>query len=157
MADAIDVGALFDRYGDAVRRLCRRLTGNDADAQDAAQEAFLQLQRHAERLDPGGNPLGWLFRTAANAALKLRRRRLAPLPPEDAAECGPVESVVDAGEIHRAIDSLPPEDREILSARFREGIPPAAIAARLGIQAGAVRTRLCRALQTLRLRLRRNA
>lgn len=152
--DLAGVEEFFRRHADAVLRLCRRITRNDADAEDARQEAFLALQRHHPRLDPDSNPLGWLFRTAANAALKLRTRR-GPLPPPAAPEEPRLlDAEEDLARLRDSIERLPEPYRTVVIERFRHGREPAEIARALGMPAGRVRVHLFRALEMLRHRTR---
>src|SRR5687767_7739760 len=114
--DATGVAAFFTRHAAAVLRLCRRLTSSEPDAEDARQEAFLQLQRHWSRLDPESNPVGWLFRTAAHASLKIRNRR-APTPmtdAEDRVSAAPVLDGDDRRNIAAAMRALPREYRTLI-------------------------------------------
>ena len=67
--------ALVIRYQARVFRLARRLTGNDGDAQDALQDAFLQVHRHLPSFRGESRFSTWLYRIATNAALMLRRAR----------------------------------------------------------------------------------
>lgn len=150
-AEVESVEAFFERYSAAVLRLCRRFTSGVEDAEDARQEAFLQLQRHWGRLDPELNPVGWLFRTAAHAALKIRRRPSACLEnSETAGSAPPVLMAEDQERIAAAVRALPRDYRELIQERFHKGRTPSDIARRLGIPPGRVRVQLCRALRILR-------
>ncbi len=145
------VQAFFEKYSAAVLRLCRKLSATEEDAEDARQDAFLQLQKHWSRLDPASNPVGWLFRTAAHAALKTRRH---PGPPdskvEDLLEAPPVLAAENRERIASGLRALPEEYRRLIRYRFHEGRNPAEIARRLGIPPGRVRVQLCRGLRLLR-------
>ena len=74
--DRAAASMLIERHSASVLALCRRMLA-DAAAEDAAQETFLKLWRHAGRWRAQGASLeGWLRRVAANACLdRLRRRR----------------------------------------------------------------------------------
>ena len=67
---------IVTEYGDFVCNLTYRILGNHADAEDAAQDAFLAASRNSERFR-GESRIGtWLYRIATNAALmKLRKER----------------------------------------------------------------------------------
>lgn len=82
-AKAGDRGAverLLRAHYDRVHAVCRRITGNDADADDAAQEALLSIVRGLERFDGRSSFATWVYRIATNASLdELRRRRRRPL------------------------------------------------------------------------------
>src|SRR5207244_6411245 len=93
---------LLRRHYDRVHALCRRLTGNDADAVDAAQEALIAIVRGLPRFDGTARFGTWAYRVATNACLdELRRRSRRPepgLPDELPARPGspsPVDAVVD--------------------------------------------------------------
>ena len=81
-AQAGDRGALdqlLRRHYDRMHAVCRRITGNEADAADAAQEAMIAVVRGLARFD-GRSAFGtWVYRIATNASLdELRRRRRRP-------------------------------------------------------------------------------
>jgi RNA polymerase sigma-70 factor (ECF subfamily) len=68
-------GELVERYAAQARRVARAVLGNEADADDAAQDAFLSALRNLGRYD-ASRPFGpWLMRIVANAATDRRRRQ----------------------------------------------------------------------------------
>ena len=60
-----------------VGRLCRRLAGNDADAQDALQEGLIAIVRGLPRFDGRAAFTTWSYRVVSNACLDELRRRAA--------------------------------------------------------------------------------
>src|SRR5512145_2360782 len=66
---------IVTRYHARVFRLAWRLTGNEGDAGDAMQEAFLQVYRKLDTFRGDARFGTWLFRIATNAALMQRRAR----------------------------------------------------------------------------------
>ena len=71
---------LLRRHYDTIHAVCRRITGNPADADDAAQEALIAIVRAIGRFDDRARFSTWAYRVAVNASLdELRRRRRRPL------------------------------------------------------------------------------
>ena len=69
--DADAVAELVKRYGGLVFSTARRITGNDHDAEDVAQQCFLELARRAGTFS--GPVIGWLYQLACNRSLNFRR------------------------------------------------------------------------------------
>ncbi|MUH51598.1 MAG: sigma-70 family RNA polymerase sigma factor [Actinobacteria bacterium] len=78
--DRASLDALLRRHYDRVYAVCRRVTGNDADAADAAQESMIAIVRGLPRFDGRSSFSTWAYRIATNASLdELRRRNRRPL------------------------------------------------------------------------------
>ncbi len=151
---------LTRRYGAMVLATCRRRLPADADAEEAAQETFLKLARHAGRVR--SNVAAWLHAAAVGTAIDLGRRaavrgraereaaRSADLTatPEHARLWREIEPIVD-----RALTELADADRELIVARFLAGRSQADLARELGVSEGTVSRRLRRALDRLRAKL----
>ena len=72
---------LLRRHHLRLLAVCRRITGNDADALDATQEALIAITRGIQRFDGTSAFTTWAYRVATNASLdELRRRRRRPEP-----------------------------------------------------------------------------
>jgi RNA polymerase sigma-70 factor (ECF subfamily) len=151
--DALD--ALLRRHHDRVYALCRRMTGNDADALDATQEALIAIVRGLPRFDGRAAFGTWAYRIATNACLdELRRRRRRPepgLPDDERTGPGPRggEPAFDTGVADRlavdaALAQLPPEFRAAVVLRDLCRLDYAEIAEVLGIPPGTVRSRIAR-------------
>ncbi|MCL4821070.1 MAG: sigma-70 family RNA polymerase sigma factor [Vicinamibacteria bacterium] len=149
----------------------RRLLGNEQDAQDALQEAFLAALAALDGFRGEARLSTWLHRILVNACLmRLRgRSRRAEQPIEDLlprfledghhAVCPSrwqpsAEALVERREIREfvrgCIDQLPESHRTVLLLRDIEDLDTAETARLLGIDEGAVKTRLHRARQALR-------
>lgn len=161
------------RYGRHVFNLAYRMTGNDADAQDLTQEAFLRVFRSMDRIRPGVPLEGWLYRIVTNLfidSLRRRRRvrvesldqpaatraggeveRVVPDPSGDP-EALVVDPVVDA-HVQRALGELSPELRAVVVLSDVEGFAYEEVAQILGVPLGTVKSRLHRARRFLRDRL----
>lgn len=160
--DALVAGRLDRCY-----RLAWSILGNDADAADASQDAFVAAWRQLPRLRDTMAFDGWLNRIVANAALMARRHRKrlreVPAPPLDADPDGPVswtreaapgrstesDAVVERDSIGRAFDRLRPADRAILVLHHVDERPVKEIARTLGIPVGTAKWRLHAARKAL--------
>lgn len=80
---ALDVEALYRRFGPMVHRRCRALLRDPAEAADVAQEVFVRLLKQRERLTDS-HPSSLLYRMATNLSLnRLRDRKRQPDLPGD--------------------------------------------------------------------------
>ncbi len=114
---------LYAGYGPAARASCRAICGNEADADEALQAAFLSAWRARKRFD-GRHPLAWLQTIGRNAALQVLRKRrpwvddpFAWIKAPDPATRQP-QHTLDAV---RLLDSVRPEDAAYLRLRYAEG------------------------------------
>ena len=143
---------LLRRHHPRITAVCRRLTGNDADAADAAQEAMILIVRNIGRFDGRSSFGTWAYRVATNSSLdELRRRRRRSAEPLDDAAL-PERSVPDAGEIlgdrdllTSALAALPEEFRVPVVLRDVADLDYAEIAEVLSIPVGTVKSRIARA------------
>jgi len=126
------------------------MTGNDADALDATQEALLAVVRGLPRFDARSSFSTWSYRVATNACLdELRRRRRRPVPVDELTTIATGRDDV-AGEVagrltlDEALSSLAPEFRAAVVLRDVCELDYAEIAEVLGIPPGTVRSRIAR-------------
>jgi RNA polymerase sigma-70 factor, ECF subfamily len=146
-------------------RTARAILRDDAEAQDAVQEGYLQAYRALGTFRGESKLSTWLIRIVANEALMRRRRnaRAAALitmdgtaQPEEACESGQPGPEHEAGcaEMRRLlearIDALPAEYRAVFVLRALEELTVEETAAALGIPNATVRTRYFRARGLLR-------
>jgi RNA polymerase sigma-70 factor (ECF subfamily) len=177
LADDLRAGspAAFDvlvrRYGGRLLAVTRRLLGNEEDARDAVQDAFVSAYRARASFAGHARVATWLHRIAINAALmRLRTRRRRPEEPIDrllpafADDGHHVETFRSWDEppdvalarremrdaVRRAVDRLPESYRTVLLLRDIEGLDTEATAASLGISPNAAKIRLHRARLALR-------
>jgi RNA polymerase sigma factor (sigma-70 family) len=153
---------LVRRHGPAVLAVCRRITGDPHDADDAFQAAFLVLARKADRVRPGEPLAGWLYGVAvraARAALARRCRRrsrerpVAGLPDVPGRAAEPLHPD-DARAVLAEVARLSPGVRAAVVLCELEGRSRAAAARELGIPEGTLSSRLAAARKTLAARLR---
>jgi RNA polymerase sigma factor (sigma-70 family) len=154
--------ALVRRYGPLVLGVCRRVLGNEHDAEDAFQATFLILVRKAAEIVAAEALGGWLyqvaFRTAQRArsaaAVRHRHERRAPAMthPEDhpAAARPDLAPVLD-----EEVSRLPEETRLPFILCYIEGKTYKQAAHQLGCAPGTLSRRLGQARKLLRIRLAR--
>jgi RNA polymerase sigma factor (sigma-70 family) len=151
--DRAGFAELLDRHERGVRAVTRRLLG-ESDAEDVAQEAFLQAYLGLDRLRDPGRFGAWLTAIAVNLAkMRLRERRvIVPLEEYPAAD-GERDSPEVSELVLSALDVLPRDEREAVLLYYVEGLSSAEVAALTGERPGTVRVRLHRARRKLRARL----
>lgn len=161
--DRVALDSLLRVHYDRLYAVCRRLTGNDADAADAAQETLLAVVRGLPHFDRRSRFSTWSYRIAVNASLdELRRRRRRPEPTGGENETAPAgrrtgEHVGhdDGGDsnlridVDRALRQLPVEFRAPVVLRDLCGLDYAEIAEVLDIPPGTVRSRIARGRRAL--------
>ncbi len=162
---------LVRQHSGRMLAVARRILGNEEDAHEAVQDAFLNAFRGLGGFDASARLGTWLHRIAVNAALmKLRTRQrkqarliddLLPKFVEDGHQAEPAvewressESTLQRHEtrdlIRRTIEELPENYRIVLVLRDIEGLDTEETARLLGVTEGVVKTRLHRARQALR-------
>jgi len=153
--------ALVVKYAGVVRSLTAARLSRGADAEDAAQDAFLRAFEQLPRLTDPERFAGWLSTIAVNSALmKLRsgaRRRvtsLTVLEAEPVSTAAPVSSTAekaeDAAQLTALVGELDEKTQVVLALRFREDMAVKDIAERVGDNPPAVAMRISRALRRLR-------
>ncbi|MGE3620307.1 MAG: RNA polymerase sigma factor [Acidimicrobiia bacterium] len=142
--------------------LALRLTGNEEDARDVVQEAYLRAFKGLKRFRGDAQFSTWMYRITANcAATQLGRRarhRHDQLddadPVVDERPAHDPQAQVDLGELRdrltEALVDLPPRLRQVVVLRDIYDLPHEAIAAELGISESAAKVRLHRARKKLR-------
>lgn len=138
------------------------ITGDAAEAEDAAQEAFVKVYRTLERFRSGAPFRPWLLTVVANEARNRRRAagrrmgltvRAAEEGIQTATPPSPETTVVAQErrtELLGAVEQLREEDREVISLRYFLELSEAEAAAVLGCARGTVKSRLSRAVGRLR-------
>lgn len=143
--------ALVRRHEAAVYRVALRLLGSDADAQDAAQDAFVQAWRGLGRFRGESAVSTWLYRIITNRCLNViaARRSAEALDPDSPAAVGDPAQVAEQRERFAAVvhevAALPLEQRTALVLRDFEGLSYDEIAGVLEVSVAAVKGRIHRA------------
>jgi len=164
--------AIIQRYARHVYNIAYRMAGNEADARDLSQEAFLRVYRALRRVEAGAPLESWLYRIVSNLYIDLLRKRPRPrvesldAPVETPRgevprELADIESSPEAilererldGAIQRALRMLSDELRLVAVLSDVEGFSYEEIAKILRVPVGTVKSRLHRARQVLQQRL----
>ena len=158
-ADAYE--QIVNAYQGLAFRTAYLLAGNAADAEEAAQDAFVKAWRALGRFRAGAPFRPWLLQIVANEARNRRRSagRRAQLAVRAAHESSgdaapsPENALLAADQrtqLLAAVDTLPEEQRDVITCRYFLELSEEETAAALGIRRGTVKSRTSRALERLR-------
>ncbi|HKT87847.1 MAG TPA: RNA polymerase sigma factor [Candidatus Sulfotelmatobacter sp.] len=159
--------SLVRRHSRLVYRIAYAVLRRHHDAEDATQETFLRVLRYGSKLTSVDDPKTWLariaWRVAVDRSRHLKNKGEIPLddpekPPMEIADSGaPADDSMQGAQIattvERMIAALPAKLREPLILSTIEGMSPKEVAATLGINEAAVRSRVFRARQILKEKL----
>jgi RNA polymerase sigma-70 factor (ECF subfamily) len=160
---------LVERFSPRLRYFLRKLLASPCrerppwrsdDVEDTLQDVWLDVLRALPRLNDPQALVAWLYRIARDRAFaRLRKARPTEQLRDDntiaeaTADDGRDFSAEDATQIHAALDTLPPEQREVLVLRFLEDMTYEQIASVTNSNLGTVRSRLHYAKRALRIAL----
>jgi len=167
--DPVAFARLVELHEGMVFSLSARLLGDAEEARDVAQEVFLQVYRQLGRFESRSTLKTWIYRITVNQCHNRRRfwqRRRRDR--EEGLEAVPVAATARGGpspyeearrrerarRVQSALLDISFEHRSVLVLREVEGLTCEEIAEALGIPAGTVKSRLSRARDAMRLRLR---
>src|SRR3954452_24974510 len=147
---------LYGRYVRSVFGLALRRLRDRQRAEDAVQETFAAVWRSAASYRPERGPAApWLYAVARNAIVDRFRAKAEPageVPEIVSAEPGPAdraEASFVSWRVHRALEELPPREREVIELAYWSGLSQSEIAEYLHIPLGTVKTRTRSALARL--------
>lgn len=160
MGDAAAAEALLIRHAPLITRFARSMCTRREDAEDVAQESLITAARafrdlRTDRVE------SWLFAVTRSFCGKTRRRRKGQPAETEQLEAdvlatedrGPEQALASRElglVLDRAVRSLDPDKRAVLVLRDMEGLPASQVAAMLGLEVGAVKSRLHRARAAVR-------
>lgn len=153
---------LMARYRPRFGRYACHMLGNVADAEEVLQDSFVRAWRSLARCDHPERFDAWLFRIVANRCrttlARRRRRNEVALPPADAGILAdgtpaPPERRAWREEISRALARLPSDQREAFLLKHVEEFSYEEISALTGAGVSALKMRVKRACEALRLTL----
>src|SRR5450432_1750368 len=152
---------IFDRYSARIYNFAFRFLKNAEAAEDATQEVFVKMMKYANQFQGDAKLSTWLFSITANWCRDYLRKSdnkpkeseevLLSLPSTN--EPGPernLEVKEDERRVQRALNALTPEQREAILLSRYQGLSYAEIAQIAGCSEGAVKTRVFRAMETLK-------
>ena len=147
----------LERYGDMVYRIALLHMKNQSDAEDVFQDVFLRLVRYAETIEGEEHLKHWLIRVTVNCCKKQfassYRRRTVPMDREDRAELS-YEMPLGEGSVWEMVGRLPESYRDVIHLFYYEQYSVREIGEILGVGDSTVTTRLSRARQQLKKRLK---
>jgi RNA polymerase sigma-70 factor, ECF subfamily len=153
---------IVERYQEPVFRAAYLVTRSAADAQEAAQDAFVKAYAALGRFRPGSPLRPWLMKIAVNESRNRLRAagrrealalRVAAERQSEGADPSPEAALLTAERrraLLAAVDGLPEEHRLVISCRFFLDLSERETAEVLGWRLGTVKSRLSRALERLR-------
>lgn len=165
--DRAALDQLLRRHYDKIFAVCRRVTGNASDADDACQEALIKITRSLPRFDGRSSFGTWAYRIATNASLdELRKRKRRPSlhsvrndddqTPDivDPRAAKQVEAVSDRMALDEALAELSDDFRTAVILRDVADLDYGEIAEVLDVPIGTVKSRIARGRSTMADRLR---
>ena len=153
---------LYDATSSRVVGLAVRVVRDPAQAEEVAQEAFLEIWKTSGRFDPAkGSPLGWLLTIVHRKAVDRVRsaeastrrdttyhQRNQPVEHDSTAEAATAS--LEAGRVRQALSSLTPVQREALELAYFGGYTHTEVATMLELPVGTAKTRIRDGLIRLR-------
>lgn len=158
--DPLAVAGCLEQYRGLVWSIARRFAGNHADAEDAVQDVFIELWRHAKRFNSATGSESTFIATVARRRLidrhrrRMRRPETVPLVAEPAtsgrSEADRQDAIEEAQHAHGLLERLRPEQRQVLELSFDQGMTQQEIAETTKMPIGTVKTHARRGLMRLR-------
>lgn len=151
---------LFAHFAPRLKAFLMKVGAAADQAEDLAQEAMVKVWRKAALYDPAkASAATWIYTIARNVRIDALRRQAKPdLDPNEPAMIPDAEPQADVtverrerdAAIVRVFEKLPPNQREVVALHFYEDEPHSAIAERLNIPLGTVKSRLRLAFARIR-------
>ncbi|MBI5282685.1 MAG: RNA polymerase sigma factor [Candidatus Solibacter usitatus] len=155
-----DFPALIERHQAMVFGIAVHFLRNRTQAEDIAQDVFLELYKNAGRIESDSHAVHWLRKVTARKCIDhIRWRRLRPWHgldeiAEPAAPGGQKDLLLSRG-LQRMVASLPGRMRMAVVLRFQEDLAPAEIAAVMDTTTASAKSMVHRGLELLREKMQR--
>lgn len=143
---------LVKEYSNMLFRICMVMLGNEQDAQDVVQETFCRYIERAADFHDSEHEKAWLIRVATNGCLDIHRNRIRH-PNAALEEITAYCEMPEQGEVLRSLIRLPDKLKSVIYLHYIEGYKSTEIAYMLGISTAAVKKRMQRGREALRLSL----
>ncbi|MHC4840492.1 MAG: RNA polymerase sigma factor [Planctomycetota bacterium] len=151
-------GQLVERHYGAAYASAYGVLGNAADAEEIAQETFVQAYTKLDRLREPKAWLGWIWRIARDLSLKRIRKykriimtgNSPDLNEEEGRPSDDLQKEEEKAVLLAAMQDLPDEMREAVQMKYWQGLSYAEMAKQTGIAEGTLYQRVCRGLKKLR-------
>lgn len=159
--DTRSLAELYDRYTPLLYPLALRILRSPADAEDAVQEAWIQVWKRAAAYDPKrGTVAAWLLTVVRTRALDRYRSLSSRARAEGKVEVDPVAATAEpsasatqgqlGARVREALATLAPQQRQVIEIAYFEGLSQSEIAARLQSPLGTVKSWTRQGLARLR-------
>jgi len=158
------VRAVYREYGRLVFAVCRNQLASQQLAEEATQQTFLKAWRAAGTVEAGKDLAPWLATIARRTAIDVYRQesRETTSALDDVPAAHPamvqapvaIERTYDVWQVRQALDELPDDERAIVQLQHLEGLTQTAVAQRLNLPVGTVKSRSYRAHKRLAEKLK---
>jgi RNA polymerase sigma-70 factor (ECF subfamily) len=158
--DKSALAGLYDRHGSLLLALGLRILGDRSLAEDVLHDVFLEAWHHAAEFDDSrGTVRAWLITRMRSRCLDRRGKivrgaraveaaaKEAPVPSSD------VVAAADHLRVRQGVAGLPDDLAAVIDLAYFDGLSASEIGARLSLPVGTVKSRLARAIATLRQQL----
>lgn len=150
---------LFRYYAPRVKSFMALKTGDRQVAEELMQETMVAVWNKAAQFDPErGSVSAWIFTIARNVRIDAYRRKRpvfeindpAFVPDDVPAADTEYQMAQDASLLHKAMEILPADQRDVLKRAFFDDVSHSTIASELGLPLGTVKSRIRLAFEKLR-------
>ena len=159
--DRVAAGEFVDMYHEQIYLFMRRLGHDRQISEDLTQESFLQAWQHISQLRNGKALNSWLYRIASNISKLYWRRHQGremasiegvgiDMPESSEAVCDRSGRYEQLGRLKYAVAHLPGKLRQVVVLHYMQHLTIAEAAKAAGVREGTFKSRLNRALETLR-------
>lgn len=143
---------IVEEYGNVLFKICMVLLCNEQDAQDAVQETFCRYMEHQVVFHDKEHEKAWLIKVAVNVCRDMHRRRMRH-PTVNLDDISDYLPAPEQSEVLLELMNLPGKLKTVIYLHYIEGYKTTEIAAMMGISTNAVRKRMQRGRENLRLSL----